>query len=147
MRAARRPGTVAVAVLVAGTLASCAHAPKGAADQTLSLLEGQSAGLTRGGRLQFANVVNDSRCPKNVTCIWAGTATVLLKLIPEDGDTVNVLAVLPGGVAKDDVANQIAIDTLGTSLTLTELEPYPVAGTSGGERKRALIRVGATKSN
>jgi hypothetical protein len=135
-----------VAVLVAGTLASCAHAPKGAADQTLSLLEGQSAELTRGGRVQFANVVNDSRCPKNVTCVWAGTATVLLKLIPEAGDTVNVLAVLPGGVAKDDVANQIAIDTLGTSLTLVELEPYPVAGASGGERKRALVRVGPSKA-
>ena len=119
--------------------------PKGGPDQTLSLLEGQTAELARGGRLQFANVVNESRCPKDVTCIWAGTATVRLRLIPEPGDTVDVLAVLPGGVAKEDVANQIPVDTLGTSLTLVELSPYPTAGGGSGERRRALVRVGTTK--
>ena len=143
---ARRLSFVAAAVFAAAALASCAHSPKGAADQTLSLLEGQTAELTRGGRLQFANVVNDSRCPKGVTCVWAGTATVLLRLIPTTGETLNVLAVLPGGVAKDDVANQIAIDTLGTSLTLAELEPYPTAGADKSERSRALVRVGSTKA-
>ena len=31
-------------------------------------------------RLKFASVENDSRCPKDVTCVWAGNAEVLIEV-------------------------------------------------------------------
>jgi hypothetical protein len=127
-------------------LGSCAHVKAGGSEQTFSLDEGQSAGLNNGGRITFTNVVNESRCPQGVQCIWAGTATARFGLVLADRrETVSVLAVLPGGVGKDDLANQLPVDTLGVSVTLAELLPYPVAGgTPAGTRHRALVRVRAT---
>jgi hypothetical protein len=51
--------------------------------------------------------------------------------------------VLPGGTGKDDVGNQLPVDTLGVSVTLAEVTPYPVAGKEAG-RHRALVRVLST---
>jgi hypothetical protein len=36
--------------------------------------------LVEGLRLSFEAVTEDSRCPVDVTCVWAGNAKVLLKL-------------------------------------------------------------------
>ncbi len=30
--------------------------------------------------LKFVKVISDSRCPKNVTCVWAGEVTVLVEV-------------------------------------------------------------------
>ena len=136
----------AVALLV--LLASCSQSPApGSApeEKVLSLSEGQSASIANGGRVTFANVVNESRCPKGVTCVWAGTATVRFQLVPSAGSSeIDVLTVLPGGVAKDDVANLLPVDTLGVRLTLAELLPYPESGKDPGKR-RALLKVLPTK--
>lgn len=32
------------------------------------------------GSIKFKKVVSDSRCPRNVTCIWAGEAVVLVEV-------------------------------------------------------------------
>lgn len=37
--------------------------------------------------LKFKNVVSDSRCPKDVTCIWAGEAIVAVEVY-EDGKCI-----------------------------------------------------------
>src|SRR5262245_47462864 len=107
---------LACALLVLLLAASCAHAPAGGKAQTLSLDEGQTAVLTGGGKLTFANVVNESRCPTGVQCVWAGTATVRFHLVPSGHSGADVLAVLPGGVGRDDLANQLPVDTLGVSI-------------------------------
>jgi len=125
-------------------LASCAHAPAGGKGQVLALDRGQVGRLDGGGRLVFANVVNDSRCPKGAQCVWAGTATVHLQLVPDPAvpDTVNLLAVLDGGEPHAEAAAQLPVDTLGVSITLLELAPYPTVGRgTSGVRPRATIRV------
>jgi hypothetical protein len=123
---------------------SCAHVAGGGKAQTFSLDEGQSASLSNGGRITFANVVNESRCPTGVQCVWAGTVTARFRLVPSSGaSAVDVLAVLPGGIGKDDVGNQLPVDTLGVRLTLAEVTPYPIAGKEPG-RRRALVRVEST---
>ena len=77
--------------------------------------------------------------------MWAGTATARFQLIPSAGSSeVDVLAVLPGGVSKDDIANLLPVDTLGVRLTLVELLPYPEAGKEPGKR-RAVLKVLPTK--
>jgi hypothetical protein len=42
---------------------------------------GRSVTFKREGlRLKFLSVANDSRCPVNVTCVWAGNAEVLVEV-------------------------------------------------------------------
>ncbi len=135
-------GVLALALALA--TASCAHAPGAGRGQIFALDQGQAGRLASGGRIVFANVVNDSRCPRGVTCVWAGTATARFQLVPDPSrrDTVSVLAVLSGGAGRDDAAAQLPVDTLGSRITLLELTPYPVAGGErNGERPRAVVRV------
>jgi hypothetical protein len=138
----------ALALLALGIVSSsCAHAPAGGKGQVLALDRGQVGRLDGGGRLIFANVVNDSRCPKGAQCVWAGTATVHLQLVPDPAvaDTVNLLAVLDGGEPRAEAAAQLPVDTLGVSITLLDLAPYPVVGRgTAGVRPRATIRVAPT---
>ena len=130
-----------LSLLLVIALAGCAHAPSGGKTQTFSLDEGQTGHLSNGGKITFTNVVNESRCPTGVQCVWAGTATVRFHLVPSSGgEAAEVLAVLPGGIGKDDVANLLPVDTLGVSVTLAELLPYPVANVKP-TRHRALVRV------
>ncbi len=145
----RMIGSIAIVLALAVAAASCAHVKGGGPAQSLSLNEGQSAGLQNGGRITFANVVNESRCPEGVQCVWAGTATVRFTLLPdaEAKTPVSILAVLAGGTGREDVANQFPVDTLGVSITLAELTPHPVAGVdSKSVRHRALVRVRTTDS-
>lgn len=130
-----------LSLLLVLVLAGCAHAPAGGKIQTFSLDEGQTGHLSNGGTITFANVVNESRCPTGVQCVWAGTATVRFRLVPSSGaSAADVLAVLPGGVGKDDLANQLPVDTLGVSVTLAELTPYPLPNVKPAKH-RALVRV------
>ena len=47
--------------------------------QEFNLRVGQQAAVEgMGFRIRFASVVNDSRCPTDVTCVWAGNAEVLI---------------------------------------------------------------------
>jgi hypothetical protein len=142
-RQARRLARFVGALALVATLASCAHVKGGSPEQTFSLNEGQRVGLNNGGSITFANVVNESRCPTGVQCVWAGTVTARFRLVSHSGgEAVDVLAVLPGGVSKDDAAGLLPVDTLGVTITLLELTPYPVAGQDPKSvTHRALVRV------
>jgi hypothetical protein len=128
-------------------LGACSHAPKPGTpiDQTISLTSGESYSLDDGGKLTFANAVNDSRCPVGTTCVWAGTATIALKFRPAGSKTDHdVLAVLPGGVSASDLAALLPVDTLGYRITLTKLEPVPMKDKPGGAtsgQARATLHV------
>ncbi len=71
--------------------------------------------------------IMDSRCPKGVTCVWAGTVNVELQL--NDQAVVN-LAI---GKQKDTVFNN-----RNYSFTLVNVVPYP--GSSNDEPK-SIIRI------
>ena len=48
--------------------------------QEFTLRVGQQAAVEgQGFTVKFASVVNDSRCPTDVTCVWAGNAEVLIE--------------------------------------------------------------------
>ena len=48
--------------------------------QEFTLRVGQRAAVEGDGlRVRFASVANDSRCPADVTCVWAGNAEVLIE--------------------------------------------------------------------
>lgn len=66
------------------------------------------------------SVVNDSRCPTGLECLWAGMANVRLRFQKYNGSPVyfDLLALLPPNSEK-------IID--GFKFKLIELEPYPSA--------------------
>lgn len=143
-----RNGLLLPALAFAWALSGCSGAkqvpPAEDLDQTLSLDPGQTVRLDDETLLTFSNVINDSRCPKGATCVWAGTATLRLNLRTRDASPgeVEVLVVLNGGVAKDDSAGLIPVEADGYLFTLLALQPEPIAGVSVLESNyRATIHV------
>jgi len=52
---------------------------------TIALSPGQTASLANGGSLRYVRLVNDSRCPPDVQCVWAGDAVIALHWVPASG--------------------------------------------------------------
>jgi hypothetical protein len=73
--------------------------------------------------IQFKKVISDSRCPKDVTCVWAGEAKVMLAIL-ENGKLIEEKIV----TLNDQ--NKIDFSFLGLediySLKALDLIPYPV---------------------
>lgn len=71
--------------------------------------------------LKFTIVdVNDSRCPSDVVCVWAGKADVTIRMEkPVEGELL--LSTLDNGISH-------STDTLGNfAFSLISIEPYPVS--------------------
>jgi hypothetical protein len=111
---------IAAALLIA--LLGCSQSVTGPdASGQVSLRYGQSA-TVNGTRVSFAEVVEDSRCPKDVVCAWAGDAAIKL----EAGTESVVLHTNPSvGASTAKVG--------GVTVTLIEVRPEPV---STVERKK-----------
>jgi hypothetical protein len=72
-------------------------------------------------RLRFAGVVEDSRCPREVTCVWAGRAVVEIEAtVGEDGPQRTVRLEVGAGEAS-------RADLFGVLVAAEELAPYPSA--------------------
>ena len=59
--------------------------PQAHASGPLTLIPGGHAQLPDGSRLAYLQLVNDSRCPPGVQCIWAGNAEILMRWTPAHG--------------------------------------------------------------
>ena len=46
---------------------------------------GQSVALSDGSQLSYTSLINDSRCPQDVQCVWAGDAEIVLRFKPARG--------------------------------------------------------------
>jgi len=72
--------------------------------------------------VSFVNIPEDSRCPSDVTCVWAGQVTAVLRVVV-------------GGQALGDksltqMAGQpVSVAFNGYSLTLSAVNPYPISTT------------------
>ena len=53
--------------------------------QTVTLGVGERTTLADGSQLTYLRLVNDSRCPPDVRCVWAGDAEIRLRLQPTRG--------------------------------------------------------------
>lgn len=85
---------LAIALLAgcAGAAPSSPQAPSSedanvheAATQTVTLGVGERATLADGSQLTYLRLVNDSRCPPDVQCVWAGDAEIRLRVQPKRG--------------------------------------------------------------
>ncbi|MEH1961926.1 MAG: hypothetical protein V7L05_19000 [Nostoc sp.] len=85
---------------------------------------GQIADLrTEGIEIKFSKVIEDSRCPTKVTCIWAGRVTIGLDIIKNGRKfSTLMLTLLPG----NDASATQSFDKY--TVTLREVLPYPKSG-------------------
>lgn len=94
---------------------------------TITIEEGETVTLASlGAALTFVDKSEDSRCPIDVECVWAGRATVQLNLVITNQPPAAFALTL--GDAPDqrrDEDGYPVIDTLGLRITLLDLRPYP----------------------
>lgn len=91
----------------------------------------------RGVSIKFLEVVEDSRCPKDVTCIWAGRAIVKVEITAngtKSEKNVIIGAVRPG--ENDSKTLYASKDFLIKGLTLN---PYPMVANSGEGTNYVLV--------
>lgn len=101
---------------------------------TVTLAPGE-ARRVNGIRVRFESVTNDSRCPSDVVCVWAGNAEVVLSA--EDAAGSPPIRVVLNSQIEPRVAS-----AHGLSFTLASLAPTPVS-TQPTEGYRAEIRITA----
>jgi len=79
-------------------------------------------------RIRFVTVENDSRCPRDVTCVWAGNAAVQLQLgIGRDSKRVTLnTSHSPSFVGETEFH--------GNRVKLVDLSPYPRSDTKIAHR-------------
>ncbi|HEV7799341.1 MAG TPA: hypothetical protein VGO73_14380 [Pyrinomonadaceae bacterium] len=73
-----------------------------------------------GLRIKFASVKEDSRCPADVKCVWAGNAAVRLE-VSMRGRSSKVLWLNTNNSSSAATENQYR----GYTVKLAELSPYP----------------------
>lgn len=85
-------------------------------DEEIQIKIGESVTLERGSlTIKFKSLVEDSRCPQGVVCIWEGNAEVILE------------------VSKNEITLNTALDpkekVVGDyNIQLRDVIPYPKAG-------------------
>jgi len=91
-------------------------------DKSFVLSMGQEV-LTADGKLKikFMSVPEDSRCPKGVNCIWAGSARVMLHVSKTTGKPVKL-------ELNTNAANTAEGSYGLYQIKLVEVAPYPVDG-------------------
>ena len=70
-------------------------------------------------RIKFAAVENDSRCPSDVTCVWAGNAAVQVELGTGRRSEILTLNTGKGGSLVSE------LEYKGYRVKLVSLSPYP----------------------
>ena len=106
---------------------------KASLGQEFVLPANQQAAIIDGGlTIKFESVITDSRCPKGVTCIWAGEAKCQMQ-ITYNGSTSNIIYTVTGGT---DGYSQSAFNNY---LAYFKLEPYPEAGKQIGSQDYKLL--------
>jgi len=84
-------------------------------------LSGQGIGIS------FDRVVEDSRCPANVVCVWAGKATVALTVTEADTSAIVRTSLVPGSNIESPWSG-VASPRPGSediSIRLTSLKGFP----------------------
>jgi len=113
-------GAIGISTMAFGALFGC-HETSPPTEplqvQTVTLAVGQNVSLGTGLVLSFDRVISDSRCPKDVACVWEGEATMALTLSGSAGAMFFTLS--------DHASTRVVS---GHSFTLQSVEPLPNAG-------------------
>ena len=69
--------------------------------------------------VRFLAVAEDSRCPSQAQCVWAGDGAVVLEIAPATGDAAE------HALHTNPESGPGAVALAGYELTLLRLDPYP----------------------
>jgi hypothetical protein len=86
--------------------------------------------------ITFSNVVEDSRCPSDVTCVWAGQAKVLITIKSNDTTSEKEL-IFHGTNFGSESENTFFVSETKTYIGY-RLSPYPVSTTAKDNRAYVL---------
>ncbi|GIV59037.1 hypothetical protein GQ464_015810 [Rhodocaloribacter litoris] len=93
--------------------------------ETFVLAQGEETGIEGTGlRLRFLLVTEDSRCPRNVNCPTAGSASILLRTLDEEERPVQFILSIPGLVPVPYLQNTV-VQHRALRFQLVQLDPYP----------------------
>ncbi|WP_338870545.1 hypothetical protein WBJ53_23050 [Spirosoma sp. SC4-14] len=107
-----------------------------------------SLGIHQSGRVGTdvavrVDSIQDSRCPMDANCIWAGEAKVKL-LLANDSDSTTVRLAIGAGIKPSDPDRRDSTGVLlGNStykVLLREVNPYPSTSTVG-QPQTAVVQV------
>ena len=91
-------------------------------NEEFSLSIGRSAvGTGEGLKIEFEEVVEDSRCPRDVTCVWAGRVTCMIKLT-QIGSSYRMALTEPG------LTDEYSKERYEEYEIAFHVTPYPEAG-------------------
>jgi hypothetical protein len=102
--------------------------------QPFVLHMGDSAVLEGGIRLMFASVMEDSRCPTDVQCVWEGNAEIAIEVGTADEPAVRLSLNTNPGFATEATFRSYTI-------SLIDLQPYPSTAPKTVEPYRASLVV------
>jgi hypothetical protein len=122
-------------ILISSFLSGCAASSglKAVSGEEVALKVGQRVEIDGGKmNIQFVKVLEDSRCPRNVTCIWQGQAVCSLEITLPDGSVNNLDVIEPG---LTDTFSQAAFKDY---LIYFHLKPYPENATGIAEDEYRL---------
>jgi len=111
-----------VAFGLASTLVACDEKPTGPeVGSEFALSVGETATLDAvHTTVRFLAIAEDSRCPSQAQCVWAGDGAVVLEIAPAGGDEAEET------VHTNPESGPGAVVLAGYELTLLRLDPYPV---------------------
>lgn len=93
--------------------------------------------VLKGVSIKFLEVVEDSRCPKGVNCIWAGRAIVKVE-VTADGKT-NKETLIFGELRPGEKKNTTLYSSNEFAINGLTLNPYPSVENSEDTRYALLI--------
>jgi len=113
-----RFGVVVFALTLAACKTGSPNGPAGPVDLRVVLAPGQQTAVPGTGTVRFDGVANDSRCPGDAICVWAGDAIVRVVVSPS-GD-------VPASYELHTVDLK-PVQHRDVTITLEALSPYPFA--------------------
>ncbi len=68
--------------------------------------------------IKFIDVLEDSRCPSDVQCVWEGTVSIEINIIYEDENLGNKIL---------NYSNLHKVSFIGYYIKYLDLSPYPIS--------------------
>lgn len=88
--------------------------------------------------INFIKVIEDSRCPKDATCIWAGRAKILVKITSEEKETIQK-EIIFGKVKSGESDDLQLFNTSSKNAYAYQLNPYPTSEDTSDSKKYVLL--------
>ncbi|PHR13683.1 MAG: hypothetical protein COA40_03770 [Aequorivita sp.] len=93
--------------------------------------------VLKGVSIKFMEVLEDSRCPEGVDCIWAGRAIVKVK-VTANGKSEEKLLIF-GEIRPGEEKNTNLYSSANFAINGLSLKPYPTAESAGNINNYALL--------